>query len=348
MRLPAHPSEPSYPCYLSILGELAEVTPHGESSTILNQPSRGLNLHLINTYPQLHLDLTHRTKLDIVRQIFTSYVAIGDSLSEGLGDFSFLERRVHSGWTDRLATLLAREASLEGLEFRYANLAIRGANIAAIMGSQLDRALEMKPDLVTVMAGQNDFFCKAENLPELERVFREGIQKLLDAGCRVIVSNTINPIHLVVFRRLAKLSTAMTAMIERVAKELNVPIHDVHRIDSLAEVRYWAEDMVHFSGPGHIKVANKAAELLQLRYRQSEFDDCEIWIPKRGLVGTSRWVVLHVIPFMVRRARGVTSGDGLEPKLPELTSYKGIAMDYEPALDYAAARSISSDYLKVS
>lgn len=283
-----------------------------------------------------------------MKQNFTSYVAIGDSLSEGLGDFSFIERRVHSGWTDRLATLLAREAELEGRDFKYANLAIRGANIAAIMGSQLDRALELKPDLVTVMAGQNDFFCKAENLPELERVFREGIQKLLDSGCRVIVSNTINPIHLVVFRRLAKLSTTLTAMIERVAKELNVPIHDVHRIDSLAEVRYWAEDMVHFSGPGHIKVANKAAELLQLRFRQSEFDDCEIWIPKRGLIGTSRWVVLHVIPFMVRRARGVTSGDGLEPKLPELTSYKGIAMDYEPALDYESARSISSDYLRVS
>lgn len=31
-RLPAHPPEPSYPCYLSILGELAEVTPHGESA----------------------------------------------------------------------------------------------------------------------------------------------------------------------------------------------------------------------------------------------------------------------------------------------------------------------------
>jgi hypothetical protein len=29
--LPAHPPEPSYPCYLSILGELAEVAPHGES-----------------------------------------------------------------------------------------------------------------------------------------------------------------------------------------------------------------------------------------------------------------------------------------------------------------------------
>ena len=283
-----------------------------------------------------------------MRQVVTSYVAIGDSLSEGLGDFSFLERRVHSGWTDRLATLLAKEAELEGYEFRYANLAIRGSNIAAIMGSQLDRALLLKPDLVTVMAGQNDFFCKAENLPELERVFREGIQKLLDAGCRVIVSNTINPIHLVVFRRLARLATTMTEMIERVAKDLNVPIHDVHRIDSLAEVRYWAEDMVHFSGPGHIKVANKAAELLQLRYRLSEFDDCEIWIPKRGLIGTSRWVLLHVIPFMVRRARGVTSGDGLEPKLPELTSYKGIAMDFEPAREYVSDGSLSSDYLRAS
>ena len=283
-----------------------------------------------------------------MKRVISSYVAIGDSLSEGLGDFSFLERRVHSGWTDRLATLLARDAELEGREFRYANLAIRGANIRAIMGSQLDRALLLKPDLVTVMAGQNDFFCKAEDLPELERIFREGIQKLLDAGCQVIVSNTINPIHLVVFRRLARLATTMTEMIERVAKELDVPIHDVHRIESFSEIRYWAEDMVHFSGPGHIKVANKAAEILKLRYRLSEFDDCEIWIPKRGLIGTSRWVVIHVIPFMVRRMRGVTAGDGLEPKLPELTSYRGLALDFEPALEYASAGSLSSEYLKAS
>ena len=283
-----------------------------------------------------------------MKQVVTSYVAIGDSLSEGLGDFSFLERRVHSGWTDRFATLLARDAELDGRDFRYANLAIRGANIRAIMGKQLEKALLLKPDLVTVMAGQNDFFCKAEDLPALEKVFRDGIQKLLDAGCQVIVSNTINPIHLIVFRRLAKLATTMTEMIERVARDLNVPIHDVHRIESLAEIRYWAEDMVHFSGPGHIMVANKAAEVLQLRYRLSELDDSEIWIPKRGLIGTSRWVVLHVIPFMVRRVRGVTSGDGLEPKLPMLTTYKGIAMDFEPAREFAGAGSLSSDYLKAS
>ncbi len=324
------------------------MTPHGESSISLNQHRALLNLLVIKAHPQFYLHLTSSTKIVTVRQAVASYVAIGDSLSEGLGDFSFLERRIHSGWTDRLATLLAKDAELEGREFKYANLAIRGANIKAIMGSQLDRALILKPDLVTVMAGQNDFFCKAEDLPALERIFREGIQKLLDAGCQVIVSNTINPIHLIVFRRLARLATTITEMIERVAKELEVEILDVHRMDSFSEVRYWAEDMVHFSGPGHIMVANKAAGMLQLKYRLSEFDDCEIWIPKRGIIGTSRWVIVHVLPFMVRRLRGVTAGDGLEPKLPELTFYSGIAMDFEPANELSAGGSLSSHYLKAS
>jgi len=49
------------------------------------------------------------------------------------------------------------------------------------------------------MAGQNDLLSKAENYPLLEQQLRDGIQKLLDAGCQVIVSNTINPIHLMVF-----------------------------------------------------------------------------------------------------------------------------------------------------
>jgi lysophospholipase L1-like esterase len=296
----------------------------------------------------LYLDLTLLTKLRSVGKAIRSYVALGDSLSEGLGDFSFDERRVHSGWTDRFATLLAREAELQGHEFHYANLAIRGAKIADIMGHQLNRALLLKPDLVTVMAGQNDLLSKAENYPLLEQQLRDGIQKLLDAGCQVIVSNTINPIHLMVFRPLSRLAVAMTEMIERVAKDMNVPIHDVHRIQSLADVSYWAEDMVHFSGPGHIKVANEAAVLLDLRYRLSELDDCEIAVPARGLYGTTRWLLKHVVPFFWRRIRRVSSGDGLEPKLPELTPYSGLALDLEPAEEFLPANFGKFEYSRAS
>jgi lysophospholipase L1-like esterase len=283
-----------------------------------------------------------------VTKIIRSYVALGDSLSEGLGDFGFAESRVHSGWADRLAMLLAREAKKHNHDFHYANMAIRGAKIADIMGIQLERALAEKPDLVTVMAGQNDLLSSTENMPKLERQFREGIQKLKDAGCTVIVSNTINPIHLMVFRPLARLATVMTEMIERVAKELDVPVHDVHRIESLADVAYWAEDMVHFSGPGHIKVANEAAALLKLSYRLSELDDIEIAPPARGVLGTSRWVAVHVLPFFWRRIRRVSSGDGLEPKLPTLTKYTGRELDVEHADEFLPANFGRIDYAKAS
>ena len=281
-------------------------------------------------------------------KIIRSYVALGDSLSEGLGDFGFAESRVHSGWADRLAMLLAREAKKHNHDFHYANMAIRGAKIADIMGIQLERTLAEKPDLVTVMAGQNDLLSSTENMPKLERQFREGIQKLKDAGCTVIVSNTINPIHLMVFRPLARLATVMTEMIERVAKELDVPVHDVHRIESLADVAYWAEDMVHFSGPGHIKVANEAAALLKLSYRLSELDDIEIAPPARGVLGTSRWVAVHVLPFFWRRIRRVSSGDGLEPKLPTLTKYTGRELDVEHADEFLPANFGRIDYAKAS
>ena len=281
-------------------------------------------------------------------KIIRSYVALGDSLSEGLGDFGFAESRVHSGWADRLAMLLAREAKKHNHDFHYANMAIRGAKIADIMGIQLERTLAEKPDLVTVMAGQNDLLSSTENMPKLERQFREGIQKLKDAGCTVIVSNTINPIHLMVFRPLARLATVMTEMIERVAKELDVPVHDVHRIESLADVAYWAEDMVHFSGPGHIKVANEAAALLKLSYRLSELDDIEIAPPARGVLGTSRWLAVHVLPFFWRRIRRVSSGDGLEPKLPTLTKYTGRELDVENADEFLPANFGRIDYAKAS
>ncbi len=310
--------------------------------------SNTVHLRLIDITTQLNSDLTWLTDPRCVTKKIRSYVALGDSLSEGLGDFGFEDNRVHAGWTDRLATLLAKEATFHGHEFHYANVAIRGAKIADIMGVQLERALALKPDLVTVMAGQNDLLSSAENMPKLEAQFRDGIQKLKDSGCTVIVSNTINPIHLMVFRPLARLATTMTAMIERVANQLQVEVHDVHRIESLADVAYWAEDMVHFSGPGHIKVANEAAALLKLSFRLSELDDCEISAPARGIVGTTRWLVVHVVPFFWRRIRRVSSGDGLEPKLPVLTKYSGRQLDLESAEEFLPANFGRNDLAKAS
>ncbi|MEI6591317.1 MAG: SGNH/GDSL hydrolase family protein, partial [Actinomycetes bacterium] len=213
--------------------------------------------------------------------VFRSYVAIGDSLSEGLGDFGFEHRRENCGWTDRLAALLSLEAAARGVEFHYANLALRGGKLRRIMTEQLEAALRLQPDLVTIMAGSNDMFTSEAKLPELEKIFRDGLQLLIAAGCEVVVANTINPIHLKVFKKLAPRATRLTRMLERVAAEFGVRVIDVHGIESLSELYYWAEDMVHFSGHGHIKVANRAAEVLGLTHRMPEARIEDMTAPSR-------------------------------------------------------------------
>lgn len=253
---------------------------------------------------------------------YRSYVALGDSLSEGLGDFTFHLTRDQNGWTDRLAGILAKEAADIGHEFHYANLAIRGAKLEKVMNLQLPQALRLQPDLVTLMAGSNDLLGKEEDLPRLKRLLTEGVLTLQAAGCDVVLANTINPLHLRVFAPLRKRAQRFSYMIEEVAGELGTPVLDIFGIEDFEQLIFWAEDMVHFSGHGHITVANRAARLLGLRYRYPELDLIELSEVSRGLVETLRWVARDVIPFFQRKARGVTSGDGLAPKHRRLEPYR--------------------------
>lgn len=252
---------------------------------------------------------------------YRSYVAIGDSLSEGLGDFTFEATRKYNGWTDRLAGLIAREASDSGYEFQFANLALRGSKTEKIIQTQVPKALRLQPDLVTVMAGSNDLMTKVEKLPEIKKVYRDGILELLASGADVVVANTINPLHLRVFKPLRYRAERMSEMIAEVATEFEIPVLDLYGIDCFADLRYWADDMVHFSGHGHVKVANEAAKLLGLNYRFKEETPNELLTPARGVLETMRWIKRDVIPFAHRKFKGVTSGDGLNPKSDALESF---------------------------
>ena len=278
---------------------------------------------------------------------YRSYAAIGDSLSEGLGDFGFQLSRHQSGWTDTLANILAKEAQDVGFEFQYANFALRGTRIKTIMQDQLHMALRQQPDLVTVMAGSNDLM--GSEPKELRGSFRLGLMELKAAGCDVVVANTINPTHLRVFRPLLPHAVKLSQMIREVATELEIPVLDVHGIESFRDLIYWAEDMVHFSGHGHIKVANQAAELLNLTYRYRELDESHLGNVSRSLLETVQWVKRDVIPFAIRKLRGVTSGDGMLPKHQRLEPLSPIedeswwklltaAMPNDPAVAQGAKR----------
>nr|BFE78925.1 hypothetical protein GCM10020093_015260 [Planobispora longispora] len=82
--------------------------------------------------------------------MITSYVALGDSFTEGLNDHISGDR--YRGWADRLAERLAADAP----ELRYANLAVRGRLIRQILDEQVPQAEELAPDLISLCAGGND------------------------------------------------------------------------------------------------------------------------------------------------------------------------------------------------
>ncbi|GAA2558906.1 SGNH/GDSL hydrolase family protein [Streptomyces levis] len=76
-----------------------------------------------------------------------SFVALGDSLTEGVGD------PVGGGWRG-WAALLA--AGLRTGDVRFTNLAVSGAQTGDVLDRQLPVALGLRPDLVSVVVGVND------------------------------------------------------------------------------------------------------------------------------------------------------------------------------------------------
>ena len=83
---------------------------------------------------------------------WSRFVAIGDSFTEGVGDPEADSPGGLRGWADRFAEVLAEHNS----DLAYANLAVRGKLIRQITDEQLEAAIDLRPDLVSVCAGGND------------------------------------------------------------------------------------------------------------------------------------------------------------------------------------------------
>ncbi|MDP9311117.1 MAG: SGNH/GDSL hydrolase family protein [Chloroflexota bacterium] len=79
-----------------------------------------------------------------------SYVALGDSLTQGISDWG--RGQANIGFADVLANLL--RANEPGL--RYTNLGVGGARVADVLRSQLPQVAALAPDLVTLAVGAND------------------------------------------------------------------------------------------------------------------------------------------------------------------------------------------------
>ncbi len=247
------------------------------------------------------------------------YVAIGDSITEGMEDDSGPGGQ-YRGFADRLAEHLGQVTA----DFRYANLGVRGRRMKHIYGEQLDRTLEWKPDLVTVLAGGNDVLRPGTHLDDLAEEFERGIRRLRDAGIRTVILSGHDTGWIPVLRyyrgRIAVFSMHMRAIAERTGTE----IVDMWALNALTDPRAWSEDRLHLNGTGHQIVAARIADLLGFPMGPRESWTDPWTTPPRQLPAilrrreNRRWARQYLVPWLRRRAMGRSSGDGLLPKRPEL------------------------------
>ncbi|MEO6887057.1 MAG: SGNH/GDSL hydrolase family protein [Jatrophihabitantaceae bacterium] len=249
--------------------------------------------------------------------MFSRYVALGDSQTEGMNDGD--ETSGYRGFADRLAANLARLNP----ELQYANLAVRGRLVREIRTEQLGPALAMAPDLVTVVGGMNDLmrprFDAAVVTEELERMFAE----LTAAGVRVatVTFPDIGKIAPMV-RRLAPRVVELNARIRAAAGRHGVAVLDAEPYPVTTDPRLWSTDRIHATPLGHARIAAGLAHALQLPGADATWAD-----PLPALIRARRlevvraewnWTRAFVLPWLGRRLRGQSSGDGRTAKFPTL------------------------------
>ena len=243
------------------------------------------------------------------------YVAIGDSLTEGLGDESVKERQGPGGWADRLAALISQES----LDFGYANLALRGCNTRKIE-LQANRALELAPSLVTIMTGANDLMNLHSRIEDLEARITAIAARFCSLGAQVVLVTLIDPNHVSLAKVMRKRAKLMSQLINRVGAKLSLSVVDLNNFDEFSDVRYWSQDLAHFSAIGHKFIANQVANKLGLKHRYEMPSIEEIKHPVETLAQKLNWVFSEALPFISRRLQGKTAGDSLQSKHQELQS----------------------------
>lgn len=258
---------------------------------------------------------------------FNSYVAIGDSFTEGLNDE--MPDGTFLGWADRLAERLARGRE----DFRYANLALRGKMLDEIIDEQIPAALELHPDLVTICAGGNDIIVPGADVDETAARLDAGVGELCAAGITVLLFTGPDPKQMSVMNMLRGKIAIYNAHLWAIASRHGATIVDLWAMAPLHDRRAWSEDRLHFAPDTHRRIALRAAEVLGLatdddwRRPWPEVDGPNDWISMRR--SDLEWTRIYLLPWIRRQLRGESLGDGLEPKRPTLTplTSTGVADD---------------------
>ena len=196
---------------------------------------------------------------------WSTYVAIGDSLTAGRGDEGRDGRPI--GWAQRLADILGVRTTVR---CSLTNLAVDGATVHEVLSKQLPAVVARKPDLVSVTVGINDI--RRRDFDELS--FKADLGQLFEAlaatqatllTCTLpdlsVIMSLSPDLHEVVRERMRLASD----IIREQAESYGAVCLDAWSLPGVTDPDLYAPDRLHPNSKGHQFIAAACADELAPR-----------------------------------------------------------------------------------
>jgi len=242
------------------------------------------------------------------------FVAIGDSVTEGIGDPDPDNPGGHRGWADRTAEELARTAP----DFAYANLAIRGRLLGQILAEQAEAALALRPDLVSVCAGGNDVLRPGSDPDVLAARLDELLGIVSRDGATVLLFTGFDVGHTPVLSAVRGKTAIYNENMRALATRHRAVVADLWASRDLRLPGMWTRDRIHFSPLGHHTVAALALEALGVPHTLEPLQ-ARAALPRSWRTARHDdlvWARAHLAPWVLHWLRHQSDGDGITAKRP--------------------------------
>jgi lysophospholipase L1-like esterase len=197
-------------------------------------------------------------------RVVRAYAALGDSFTAGRESID----------AERWADLLAAGMRRVNPDLRYANLAVDGATSTEVLDQQVEPALALEPDFVSVICGANDVLLATrpdvsgyeERIETIFGRLREGAPEAAMVTATAPESWHFMEMRPRTERRLIKATTELNEVTRAAAGRYDILCLPIAGHEALRDPDTFSADGLHPSSGGHRFVAEQAAIVLHQHF----------------------------------------------------------------------------------
>ncbi len=254
---------------------------------------------------------------------YQRFIVCGDSYSEGMSD-EVIDGK-YRGWADRVADEMAKAHA----GFTYVNVAVRGKLIGQVVENQVPTALAFVtgPDtLVSFHAGANDALRPGYQAHIAIGLYKEAVRLIAKSGAQVMLFTVLEKTGNkgkgaeIWEKRFSEFNKG----VREVGAEVGAIVVDANEEHFLSDRRFLAFDRLHLNAIGHDRCAQAVLEKLGLPFDPAWRTPLPPakktpWVIEKTI--TVAWFFVFALPWIWRRLRGKSSGDGRSAKYPIPTAW---------------------------